>query len=281
MVHAGAGEVANFVTTRVRRADANGYRLEVSGFNFHLSVFRLSRLCVLLSRVTATSSAPALITKKLCALCALCVRYKRFSVSGFNVQVFRFPFSVSSPVYLVVLSIQVSSGKGNAHIVEVEGNGHTLIFLYPFPELPALVLVHQHQHRPFTHMVHGFIVHTRQHYHVRHFSAPSRQYCHALASVLASLTQYVVQALTIHCPWPMVIRQTQEQMPQASHPAFLPPMQTFVHLRVGIVLLLVVQHICHKIKSKRRMHSIAFPLANAHQPHYRILKQHHNIHKDT
>ena len=31
MVHAGAGEVANFVTTRVRRADANGYRLEVSG----------------------------------------------------------------------------------------------------------------------------------------------------------------------------------------------------------------------------------------------------------
>ena len=50
MVHAGAGEVANFVTTRVRRADANVYRLEVyspaliklkqSGFNFHLSDFR-------------------------------------------------------------------------------------------------------------------------------------------------------------------------------------------------------------------------------------------------
>ena len=40
---------------KMRRADANGYRLEVSGFYFHLSVFRLSRLCVLLSRVTATS----------------------------------------------------------------------------------------------------------------------------------------------------------------------------------------------------------------------------------
>ena len=185
------------------------------------------------------------------------------------------------PIDYIVLSIQVSSGKGNAHIVEVEGNGHTLIFLYPFPELPALILVHQHQHRPFCHVVHGFIVHTRQHYHVRHFSAPSRQYCHALASVLASLTQYVAQALTIHCPWPVVIGQAQEQMPQASHPSFLPPMQPFVHLPVGIVLLLVVQHICHKIKGKRRMHSIAFPLANAHQPHYRILKQHHNIHKDT
>ena len=179
-----------------------------------------------------------------------------------------------------MLLLEVLACKSYAHIIQVEGHRYPFILLDTFPERPATVYSLQHQHSTLAHMAQSLVVPALHKHHIGHTFLATGQYCHALASVLAGLAQRFVKLATIHRLRAMIVGQSEGQMSQALHPALLPPVQIPVHLHIGIVPLLVVKHIRHQIKGKRRMNPVTLSFANAHQPYYGTLKQHHNNYKD-